>query len=496
MPVWEIVVIAVVSMLFGPWILLLISLGGFWLADFFYRFNLAKRCLMTERFVSSPFFGLYSVITGNIGAGKTTMEAALDNMLAKVLQQKASQKVEFVMEVFGDLDFSFVDSIISLAYLDVHISNTDAILHWCTEDSEGEYVDDFVRKERKVLREYLSGRYYYDGLFPVSYTSLFRDYIEARVALIRDNYVFYPLRGFYCWFNDRWAMDASPGMIDIKERRDAADFSIQRYTVITEDEKALSGKVSTNYAQVAKDDGGGKDFLRLIRHFGKGTIYYLCTSQDFTRIVAEERELATGIFRVERRDEVPPIRPDFIVIDLLKAVVSGIYGIRIRMLRKSNAARLISVMKEISVRKDAGLPASKELNDLAQKLSADPLEKPSRMRSFLGRLSRRRSILLSDSFIRYRGRYWTSADDVGKPLNECSSFCTSFDFFFPISWAYGSIDTWQFQVFYDRLSLESIGHQEFHDPKDHFIPTVSEGRMREFVEDYLERRSKTRTMKI
>lgn len=496
MPVWVIVVISVVSVLFGPWALLSLSLLGFWVADFFYRFNLASRCLGTERFVSSPFFGLYSVITGNIGAGKTTMEAALNNMLAKVLQQKATQTVSSVMEAFGDLDFSFVDRIISIAYFDVRISNTDAILDWCVNDSEGEHVDGFVRKERRTIREYITGRFHYDGLFPRPYVSLFRDYIEARVALLRDNYVFYPLRGFYCWFNDRWSMDASPGMIDIKERRDSRDFSIQRYTVITEDEKALSGKVSTNYAQVAREDNGGKDFLRLIRHFGKGTIYYLCTSQDFTRIVAEERELATGIFRVERRDEVAPIRPDFIVLELMRAIVSGIYTLKVKLKRKRNESRLKSVAAEIRMRADAGLPRKEALDELAQSLSVDPSEKPSRMRSLLGGLSRRKSVMFADSFIRYRGRYWTNAEDVGSPPSECSSFFTAFDFFFPISWAYGSIDTWQFSVFYDSLSLESIGHQECVDPNDRHMPTVTPGRMEAFVEDYLVRRSRSKNSKI
>ena len=74
------------------------------------------------------------------------------------------------------------------------------------------------------------------------------------------------------------------------------------------------------------------------------------------------------------------------------------------------------------------------------------------------------------SYINYKGIYYTCADDVGKPREECSSAVIDVDLTFPIRYAFGSSDTYAFSVVNDYLSLVSIESSDFYEPKDRGIP--------------------------
>ena len=74
-------------------------------------------------------------------------------------------------------------------------------------------------------------------------------------------------------------------------------------------------------SDLASDDGGADTFIRLIRHFGKGSIHYISTSQDFERIVKVERELATSIIYIEKRIEIESFDPKVILLNLWVSIV-------------------------------------------------------------------------------------------------------------------------------------------------------------------------------
>ena len=188
----------------------------------------------------------------------------------------------------------------------------------------------FVLDRFPDVRKEIEDKFYDDGLYPVSYTSLLRDYVDAVIALVRNRYVYFNRRKFYCWTTDTWAMDYEPGMIDLKDRFESRDYRIQRYTTIFEDEKVLSGKVSTNFADVAREDGGGDTFLRLIRQLGKGTVHYISTAQDFARVVKQERELATGVLYIRKRRILEAFDLREVAIDLVQAVLQRMLELKFR----------------------------------------------------------------------------------------------------------------------------------------------------------------------
>ena len=75
-------------------------------------------------------------------------------------------------------------------------------------------------------------------------------FVEAWMALNRNNYVYYYNSGFYSHITGNYALNFEPSMIDIKDRAKEKDYQIYSYSVIFEDEKQISNKVSTNFQQV------------------------------------------------------------------------------------------------------------------------------------------------------------------------------------------------------------------------------------------------------
>lgn len=453
MPVWFWVVLAFLCL---PVVSLLLFVSLSPLVSFFQRRSIAKACVRTENFLRSPSFGLVTYICGNIGAGKTTCGSAICNVLSKIKREQANLRAGEIRTVFAGLDFNKVDSVIALAFKS-KFTNTDAVL-------------DFLFRHFPDVRGFVRGKFYDDGLYPVSYTSLLRDYVDSVVALVRNRYVYFNRRKFYCWTTDTWAMNYTPDMIDLKDRYEGSDYRIQRYTVIFEDEKILSGKVSTNYQEVAKEDGGGDTFLRLIRQLGKGTIHYISTAQDFTRVVKSERELATGVLYVRKRTEIPVVDLKSVFLQMAMEAVSRFSGLVDGFVDSVNSSRYGRLDRRVKMCEAVGVPPSPALLAKRAKCSSLRSKSASWSKRVLSRLSVSLARLNADGYIRYKGVYYTCADDVGKPKEECSGAVLDCDLTFPVRYAYGSTDTYAFSVLNDYLSLRSVKSSDWYDPSDHFIP--------------------------
>lgn len=446
------------------------------LVTYLQRRGLAYGCLRTERFLGGSVFGLVTYICGNIGAGKTTCGAGICNVLSKIKQQQASESIEKVKLILPDLDYNKIDSIISLAF-SLKLTNTDAILQFLLEKDE-------------KIKSYVQDKFYDNNLYPISRISLLRDYTDAYLALLRNHYVYFNRRKFYCYVTDTWAMKYTPDMIDLKDRHLSQDWKIQRYSVIFEDEKILSGKVSTNYQEVASEDGGADTFLRLIRQMGKGTIHYISTAQDFERIVKQERELATGIFYIQKRKECPiidlrSIFNDF-ALDLLQRWEICIES----FVDYFFASRLKLWMKRKRILEENSLPID-EVNSKVEKYSVQFSKKANFLKKKIAQLTQKQEKYFADGYLTYQGVYYTSASDVGKSKQDCSSLRLDLKLTFPLRYCYGSTDSYAFSIFNDWLSLESIESSDYYDPADHAIPREKDSD----VEDYLNSVVKKRTPK-
>lgn len=438
------------------------------------------RCLFTEKYLDSPQFGLITYVCGNIGVGKTTLAAAISNMLAKIKHDRAQKKLDEVRLTFRDLDFNPIDRVIEEAY------------RAGTVDTD-KFVDELIR-QIPTLGDYIKDRFHYAGLYPIPYRTMVNDYVEAYVSMLRDNYVYFTMGKFYSWYSDAWAMKYFPEMIDIKDRYLESDYSIDRYTVMFEDEKTVSDKVSTNFTTVAKEDGGGDIFLRLLRQIGKGTIHYLSTAQDFERVVKQERELATGILYVSDRKEIELFSFVETFLYLVNMLIKGWSKLLEEYVTLIRADRANRAMKKLELAgKFKLLPPEKYRRIIARK-DVDFSKETSPIRSVLSRLDRHFQMVFASSFIRYRGNYYTTASDVGKEKENCIGSVLELDLCFPISFAYGSTDTFGFATINDFLISNSVEKAKVVKVDERYIPEEKQREIQEYLETIIAKRKSKKSV--
>ena len=467
MPVWVI------------WILVFIPVYAFivffllhFMVDYYNRESKAEACVRTERFINSSAFGLVTYLCGIIGCGKTTCGSAICNVLSKIKKEKANDKLTEVQNIFADVDFNPIDELINKAFKKGHYTNSDAIMK-------------VLLKRNPEFAKKIDGKFYDTYLYPVSYSSLLRDYIDAYLAILRNNYVYFNRRKFYCWTTNSWAMNYLPAMIDIKDKFYEKDYKIQRYTTIFEDEKVISGKNSTNFKDVANKDGGGDEFFRLIRHLGKGTIHYISTAQNFNRIVKQERELATGVFFILRRKEMPLLNIQEIFVNIAYDFIQRFQYLYLGFAEIFRSYHLEKYASRIKMMKEAGVEPLEEDVKKYQEASQIIALKSSRIKKTIFNLERKMNKFFADSYISYKGIYYTNSDDVGKKPEECAATCYRTDFTFPLCYAYGSCDTHSFSIVNDYLSMISIKKADFYDPDDHYVPYESKEDFLAYMQDIL-----------
>ena len=199
-------------------------------------------------------------------------------------------------------------------------------------------------------------------------------------------------------------------------------------------------------------------FYRLIRHFGKGTIHTIITAQDFTRIVKQERELATGVFYIEKREEhlgysLKSVFIDF-AIDFLERYQIFYLGI----LNSIGQARLSSINKKIESLKNCDLVIPDSLNANFEKYNRLSSLKESKIKKILSVLNNAKNKIFADGFISYKGKYFTNPDDVERSESDYSSNVFKEKFIFPLCFCYGSSDTYNFSILHDYLVNESESH--------------------------------------
>lgn len=119
------------------------------------------------------------------------------------------------------------------------------------------------------------------------------------------------------------------------------------------------------------------------------------------------------------------------------------------------------------------------------------LKKANFLKKKIALLTQQQEKYFADGYLTYQGVYYTSASDVGKSKQDCSSLRLDLKLTFPLRYCYGSTDSYAFSIFNDWLSLESIESSDYYDPADHAIPREKDSD----VEDYLNSVVKKRTPK-
>lgn len=396
------------------WLMILLSLSPLFLIVIFLLFwliyDLVRFTLLSDRAEESyakfcSDVGYVSYLCGNVGAGKTTIGCGFTNFLTLKLIQDSNKTIDDFHRIFYYVDFNILDSLIFHCF---HYGNykSSFVMKYCFRESP--YFE-IIFDDSKYYDDYLSIK---------SYKSLFKDYIDALSAIIRNNYVYFNQDKFFNRITSSYAYRSDSSLIEIKDRYKNKDYKLFNYSIVFDDEKVLDKK-NTDYQKIAKEDRGADMFLRLIRHIGEGHLYYLTTSQRFTRVVLEERELATSIFYVNSRKEVLSYSLFIFLCDLfinfLNFCTKFLYSF---------------------------------LHDDIASLKAN---KPSRIRRLCESIKHKKDYLYAHSYILYRGVLYHSIDDVGKKPENCAFGSSEFSYLIPITFCYGSADTYGFHFIEEEL---------------------------------------------
>ena len=207
---------------------------------------------------------------------------------------------------------------------------------------------------------------------------------------------------------------------------------------------------------------------------GKESIHYVTTLQDFNRSVKQERELATGIIHIQKRNQLTiySLANLFrkMILDFIQRwkIFIDDFTQSIYDQKKKKLEKHLEVFEEQEIEVPAYL-----FNQI-KKYDVDVSNSPSKIKAVIKKLINKEEKNFADSFLNYEANYYTSADDVGKPKKECISGFLKLNLCFPLSWCYGSIDTYAFSALDDFLSTHSYDFNDYYDPDNNSIPVESE----------------------
>jgi hypothetical protein len=406
-----------------PWLIAVIVTAGLllipWIVEFIYVKVLKAKEKRSEKYIGQKLRWII-YINGAVRSGKTTLMAGIVNVKSKALERKARDRVRFTCLAVPNIPFNDVEPILKA---DFEAGAIDAKAEALKLVSKDQPFSDFARQK-------------YDNHVakPVSFLALLQDYIDARWALMRDNYVYYYAKAFTSQINGKSAMDYDPSMLFIKDKdrednddekdeskKRFSDYHILEYTIIAEDEKQISGKDNSQWAKFAKADTGSADFLRLIGQIGQETILYITTNQVWGSDVNRERNLATDIVYVIESWAINPYYLQMFMIRLFEIPFRVAIWIRGKRNRKE----------------------------------IDPMIEKSPSRKVLSVMMSRRKHWASKGYIVSHSKVYHNANDVGKSARNTLSGVDDTHLTLPLKYCRGSIDTFQFHAIQERLLSHS-----------------------------------------
>lgn len=385
-----------------------------WIAELVTVVSMRGAARRTEGFLCSRLRYLV-YITGKVRAGKTTFQAGYANIRTKDLIRRAKAKVRFMALAFPQVPLDAVEKRLAEAFRKGEIDSTRMARSLL---SSGQILAPYASL---AYDNHLSAK-------PIPFVSLLSDYIDARWALLRNNYVYYYAKAFHSQVTHNDAMDYVPDMLNIKDRwlnpdRDGSDksndYHILPYSIICEDEKQLAGKDCTQFMSYAKADTGASDCMRLIGQLGQETIYYSTTNQYWGSDVNRERDLATDIVSMEKSTAINPRFMETFVLKLVDVPARIVLWVR-RKRRGELQAYMVN----------------------------------SKARTFLARTYDLRKRVAAHGYVFFRGIIYHDANDIGKKAKGLAS-ADRLRATIPIRYCRGSTNTFQFHTVQCQLIAKS-----------------------------------------
>lgn len=343
-------------------------------------------------------FGYNVNAEGVIGSGKTTFEFGLAHIYSEIIISKIQQLRTEFQTICYDLPFNELDREIAELF-----------------DSE---KDDYIKVSEQLHEKYFMyvDKPYSDGLSTVPLYDKFKDYVEATMALLSNQYVMSNVR-CYNHITKNYSLPYDSRYLDIKDN--PINFPMRRYSVMINDDYLLQKKLSTEHQQVASADAGAKEFMRLSRQAGKGTMFFLGNAQKVNRGVKEERELSTSIPQIERCDVVGDFPFFQQIFNYLISFINWLMLVRSKFIFPKKRETYLG-----------GFNNFKKLRYRIFKLN---------------------KFFFSHSFVAYKMRLYFNSEDLGKNNTSTSEYFIPKIFIMPIKYCFGSGDTHYFSFIYDVL---------------------------------------------
>ena len=395
------------------------------------RVSYAKACEDTYNFIFSPNspMGLITYLVGKQGAGKTTMGAGLTNMTALYMKNIASKTIEKTISTYPKISWDKIDDVIQFDW-DKGKSNWYEIL------KDVETIDDHN------LKAFLSQKLIETFLFPQEPKTILQDYIEAKMALIRDNYAYFKGSEMIVRFNYKWAMNMDDELIKLTNNYYRGDYHLQKFVSIFEDEKTITARNKNgNYSSA---NGGSYLFSQFIRHLGNvgGKIRYYTTTQRAGRVSIYERELSMTTIKIQGHREL--FNFDFggllinSVMPYLMTLQKFLGDIRERLF--SSIALYDYKKYDLACsnkrKKNSEMLAKKYLNKAI--IANDKRSKSYYLKGFINKLNNYLAYVYSNGFLIYSTTIYTDIDSNGNYSGDGKSR----NFVFPLSWCYGSVNSY------------------------------------------------------
>ena len=245
-----------------------------------YRYNLLQACFKTHDYIDK-YFSYIVRIEASVGGGKTSFINGYSHIRTILFKEKIRDTCLSIETRFHDYPFSFIRNKIKKLYSEGLSENE--ILAALYKDP---LIDNIFSKD-KVYSDYIK-----EEPAPI----ILKTYVLAYSAEIRDNFIL----SNYKLFNritNKYNYELDNDLFHIRDQEALNKFYLPSYSLIIEDEKALSTDVNTyDYREVAST--GSSTILRLFRQLRGETTYYISSTQNTERIAKPIRELTNSFIRI------------------------------------------------------------------------------------------------------------------------------------------------------------------------------------------------------
>lgn len=348
-------------------------------------------------------------IDGKKGAGKTTLVTGVCQLVPFMFQSMIYSLQDEISSIIPEFPFERL----KLRFQDLRVKydfNTSMNLL----RNEYTVIDDLG----EIAFKYGLDEIYFDGSTKKYKYSMVEEFFYAFNEMLRPSHIYSNIEMFI--HAEGYTTELKRSWFDIKNNN---DYPIPDYAFMVVDENSLRDG-NDNAISRLNADTGSSDRMRLQRNAAKGTNFTWYTQQNADRTFASERELFDSIVHVERSYmvAVPKFRLNF--LNFKRKLNDLLYRLSIKLFHKHDLDYLDS-MNKFKIRK-----RNYEIKEKK---------------------------LINKSWLCFDCTIYDSINDI-KITNERKLFesgAFQYQFYFPIWYCYGNVDSYCFRPVFEYLRNRS-----------------------------------------